>query len=518
MTLSISALLGLLLVAAFPVAPPTDQGFPFFEPVRPPRSLQVMAHRGAMRQAPENTVAAIEHSIADMMEWVEVDVRLTKDGHHVLVHDDTLDRVTSGTGPVGEHILEEIRALDAGSKFARRFAGQRVLTLGEGLKLAKGRVNLYLDCKRIDPAILAREVLEAGMGHQVVVYDRPEVLKAVRAVAGESIGLMTKWRPQFGLASWVEEVRPHAVEIDAGDVTADVCREFHRRGIKVQAKTLGPDDTPKVWERVAEAGVDWVQTDRGEEVLALRALKVVEGRRVKVAHHRGASRYAPENTLEALAKAAALGADFVEFDVHTTRDGTFVLVHDRTLDRTTSGKGPVRDRAADEIAALDAGSWFGRPFAGEKVPTLDAFLDAAKGLKVELYFDAKDITPEALAEALARHGLTERAVVYQGAAYLERLKAVAPGVRRMPPLGSPADIDRLADRVEPYAFDTRWSILSKTLIERCHARGIKVYSDALGANESIERYQQAVRDGIDVIQTDHPLRVLRALELLAPGR
>jgi glycerophosphoryl diester phosphodiesterase len=88
----------------------------------------------------------------------------------------------------------------------------------------------------------------------------------------------------------------------------------------------------------------------------------------------------------------------------------------------------------------------------------------------------------------------------------------------MPPLGNPADIDRLADRLEPYAFDTRWSILSKPLIDRCHARGIKVYSDALGANESIERYQQAVRDGIDVIQTDHPLRVLRALELLTPGR
>ena len=84
----------------------------------------------------------------------------------------------------------------------------------------------------------------------------------------------------------------------------------------------------------------------------------------------------------------------------------------------------------------------------------------------------------------------------------------------MPPLGNPSDIDALADRVQPYAFDTRWSILSKPMIDRCHAPGIKVFSDALGPNETVEKYQQAIRDGIDLIQTDHPLRVLRAIELL----
>jgi len=75
-------------------------------------------------------------------------------------------------------------------------------------------------------------------------------------------------------------------------------------------------------------------------------------------------------------------------------------------------------------------------------------------------------------------------------------------------------MDDLIARVQPYAFDTRWSILSKSLIDRCHANGIKVFSDALGLYETIAAYQQAIRDGIDVIQTDHPLRVLRAMELL----
>jgi glycerophosphoryl diester phosphodiesterase len=508
-----SSLACLLFLAATGQVLPAG-GFQFFEPVQPPRSLQVMAHRGGMGLAPENTARALEASIADTVEWVEVDVRLTRDGHHVLFHDDVLDRKTDATGRVRDRTLAEVRAADAGSRFARGFAGQRVLTLAEGLILARGRVNLYLDCKDVDPARLAREVLAAEMGRQVVVYDEPAVLQAVRAEAGEAVALMTKWRPRFGIDRWVEEVRPHAVEIDAGDVTSEACREFHRRGIKVQAKTLGGDDRPEVWDRVAAAGVDWVQTDRAEEVLARRALKAIRPGGAKVAHHRGASRYAPENTLEALRKAAVLGADFVEFDIRTTRDETFVLLHDGSLDRTTSGRGPVRDRTAGEVAALDAGSWFGRPFAGAKVPTLDAFLDAAAPLGVGLYVDAKDIPPEALAEALARHGLTDRAVVYQGAGYLERLKTIAPALRRMPPLRDPSELDGLAERVRPYAVDANWAILSRPLIARCHALGIKVFSDALGSYESVEHYQRAIRDGLDLIQTDHPLLVLRALELV----
>ena len=89
---------------------------------------------------------------------------LTKDGHHILFHDGILDGKTDLTGPVRDHTLEEIRKADAGAKFARRFAGQRLMTLDEGLRLAKGRVNLYLDCKRIDPALLAREVLAVEHG------------------------------------------------------------------------------------------------------------------------------------------------------------------------------------------------------------------------------------------------------------------------------------------------------------------------------------------------------------------
>lgn len=86
--------------------------------------------------------------------------------------------------------------------------------------------------------------------------------------------------------------------------------------------------------------------------------------------HRGAAAVAPENTLPSFRAAAAAGARWVEFDAKLTRDGVVVVMHDERLDRTTSGSGDVARHTAAEIAALDAGAWFGPGFAGTKVPTL----------------------------------------------------------------------------------------------------------------------------------------------------
>ena len=249
--------LGALLGSAGAAPEEPVRGFPFFEPVNPPRAVQVMAHRGAIGRAPDNTASAIEQAIADGVEWAEVAVRLTKDGHHVLFHDESLHATTDGTGQVRDRTLAEIRGLDAGIKFARRFAGRRILTLEEGLELARGRVNLCLDLKDVDPARLARDVIAARMTRQVVLRDEPEVLRAIRAAATEDLAVMTKWRPASGIGGWIEASRPAAVEIDAADVTLKACREFHRRAIKVQAKVLGDDDRPRSgtgWPRRASTG------------------------------------------------------------------------------------------------------------------------------------------------------------------------------------------------------------------------------------------------------------------------
>ena len=92
----------------------------------------------------------------------------------------------------------------------------------------------------------------------------------------------------------------------------------------------------------------------------------------KVIGHRGAAASAPENTLESIERAASLGARWVEFDAKLTEDGVVILMHDDTLNRTTSGRGLVAKTPWSEISRLDAGAWFGPSWRGVKVPRLDA--------------------------------------------------------------------------------------------------------------------------------------------------
>lgn len=113
--------------------------------------------------------------------------------------------------------------------------------------------------------------------------------------------------------------------------------------------------------------------------------------------HRGASAYAPENTLEAIDLAMAMGFDWVENDVQRTKDGELVVIHDDTLARTTDveevfpGRKPwkVKDFTAAEIARLDAGSWFGPDFAGARVPTLRDYLDRVRRNRQRLLLEIK---------------------------------------------------------------------------------------------------------------------------------
>jgi glycerophosphoryl diester phosphodiesterase len=151
--------------------------------------------------------------------------------------------------------------------------------------------------------------------------------------------------------------------------------------------------------------------------------------------HRGYSAVAPENTLPALAAAARAGATFVEFDVRCTADGVPVVIHDRTVDRTTSGSGRVWDLRADEVAELDAGSWFGPGHAGLRVPTLAEALEVLQPTGAELLLEIKP--PATLDEvktviaALAEFDLLERTVVQSFEAdVMRKVRQLAPEVRR----------------------------------------------------------------------------------------
>lgn len=109
----------------------------------------------------------------------------------------------------------------------------------------------------------------------------------------------------------------------------------------------------------------------------------------RIIGHRGARAHAPENTLSGIRTAARLGARWIEVDVKLTRDSIPVLMHDDMLDRTTDGSGPVRDLDIAELRRLDAGSWFGPSFAGERVPLLDEVLELCEELDLGVNLEIK---------------------------------------------------------------------------------------------------------------------------------
>jgi len=170
--------------------------------------------------------------------------------------------------------------------------------------------------------------------------------------------------------------------------------------------------------------------------------------------HRGYSAVAPENTLPALAAAVLAGATFVEFDVRTSADGVPVVIHDRTVDRTTDGTGHVWELTCAELGALDAGSWFSPAYVGLSIPLLSEVLDLlaphaagtdvlqpAAGVvpdvagPVELLLEIKPPATTAQVEAILAQvgdrGLLGRTVVQSfDPDVVRRVGEVAPEVRR----------------------------------------------------------------------------------------
>jgi len=105
--------------------------------------------------------------------------------------------------------------------------------------------------------------------------------------------------------------------------------------------------------------------------------------------HRGASGYAPENTFAAFRKAVAMGAAFIETDLQLSRDARFVAIHDPTVNRTTNGQGSVNEMTLADLRRLDAGSWFGSEFAGERIPTIEEILEFSRKHDVVFYLEMK---------------------------------------------------------------------------------------------------------------------------------
>lgn len=153
--------------------------------------IKVIAHRGGAMDAPENTLAAIEHAVKSGADMVEIDLRMTKDGVLVALHDETLLRTTGVDRAVCEMNSWELQQLDAGTWFSPDFAGEKIPTLGELLKAARGQILLMLELKNVPSEEefverTIREIRDMDMEQECVLASTSlEILQKANKLAPE---------------------------------------------------------------------------------------------------------------------------------------------------------------------------------------------------------------------------------------------------------------------------------------------------------------------------------------------
>jgi glycerophosphoryl diester phosphodiesterase len=231
--------------------------------------------------------------------------------------------------------------------------------------------------------------------------------------------------------------------------------------------------------------------------------------RVWVVGHRGAMGHCPENTLASFERGVELGADWIELDVHLSRDGELIVIHDETLERTTNGHGPVRDHTLSELRELDAGD-------GQRVPTLPEVLDWARPRGVVMDVEIKNAPiyyagiEQAVVNAIQRAGMADQVIVISfDHAAVKRVKQLEPRIATgvlyaCRPTDGGIGLARAAqaDAVLPH-----WAYVTAEDVQAAHAAGLAV---APWATSDPAILRKLIGDGVDAIGTNHP-DVLRGL-------
>lgn len=223
--------------------------------------------------------------------------------------------------------------------------------------------------------------------------------------------------------------------------------------------------------------------------------------------HRGGAAYAPENTLAAFAEGLRRGADMLELDVHLSRDGELVVLHDHQVDRTTDGAGYVHELTLAELRRLDAGAWFGPQFAGERIPTLAeviAFVAGRAYLTVEVKGLPRDWA--ALAEGLvavleAGDAAGETLVIAYDHRVIKRVKelnAAAKGAINY--TGRLVDSPQAGRGAAADILNQAWLYCDRELCAEAHAAGFAVQCFAPAPAIAWD----LARNGVDVLDTDQP--------------
>lgn len=228
----------------------------------------VVAHRGAHIGIPENSLPAFQKAIDLGCDFVEIDTRLTKDGHIVSVHNSTIDQYVVGhKGKVSDYTLAELKAMSIGEKLGPEWKNTTIPTFEEILQLCHGKIGIYLDLK--EPLIkeLLPIIRKYGMERDIIWYisaGRMEEIKLLQSLCKECLP-MPDPGPGENIAAVCKQVYPMILATDMGNLSESFVKTAHEYGAKVivDEKT----GTPEEWEQILKWGTDGIQTDNPEALI-----------------------------------------------------------------------------------------------------------------------------------------------------------------------------------------------------------------------------------------------------------
>jgi glycerophosphoryl diester phosphodiesterase len=224
-----------------------------------------IAHRGASADYPENTICAFNAALEAGADMCELDVRMTRDGEIVVIHDATVNRTTGGRGTVSAMDLAALKRLDAGARFGARFRGERIPTLDEVAAALGGRCGMDVELKaagleRSVCAILRRrEVADSAV---VSSFDWDQLRIVSETEPGIRLALLASEEPSAMLEA-AAAMRAFAVAPRFNLVSRELCAEAHRRGLKVLTWTV---DRRGAMRRFIAASVDGIMTNHPERL------------------------------------------------------------------------------------------------------------------------------------------------------------------------------------------------------------------------------------------------------------
>ncbi len=228
--------------------------------------------------------------------------------------------------------------------------------------------------------------------------------------------------------------------------------------------------------------------------------------------HRGAPAYEPENTLRSLRRALEIGVDAVEIDVHLSKDGRIMVIHDDSVDRTTNGKGRVRDLTFAQLRQLDAGK-------GERIPSLEEAADLVVG-KAHLIIEIKDpAAARPLVEFFQLRTIFADAHVISFwhplvKAMKEQESRLRTGVLMV---GCPADPAGLAQAARAEALVLHYGYVTPDLVKAAHAHGLLVYIWNIDDIDTLKPYLAMDVDGIGTNLPDVVVEYVRKMRREGPG-